>query len=267
MPRWLKIIAAVLVVLLVATGIGFASLTSVATGTKLVCKYNHTIRENISSTVVPRWSADDYGVLKTTITCQKHKRLEKLRADALAALEAGDTETAKKLFTEIRRIDPTFADVNTQLDRIAAKQPSPSSPGAPPNPAEPVPVIDLPSMLPASLNGYKTGELDAGAAYASRNYRPDSQGKMQSLLATVHSAGTQTGAEQFIIRVDQAGFPKNAKNITVNGYAAYFGTNGTTYATLAWAKGTIVYELQAHSSAGNPAGLEQDLIALAAAFN
>lgn len=266
MSRRVKIVAIIAAICVLVPAAGVAAFTRVKTGTRVVCKYKHTIREDITTAIVPRWKAADYGIRTTTITCSKHKRLEKLRAEAMAALKKGDTATAKKLFQEIKRIDPTFADVNTQLDRIDAIIGSPVSPGTPATPANP-PAVDLKTLLPASLGGFKTGEIDAGEGYASRNYRPDSQATMQSLQATVHAAGTQNGAEQFITRVDRAVFTKNAKETTVNGYSAYFGTDGVTYATLAWAKGAIVYELQAHSTAGNPAGLENELVSVAASFN
>lgn len=267
MNRRTRIIAIVIIAAISVAGIRFGAFTGVKTGTVLRCKYNHTIRANVYTSIVPRWRVGQYGVMTTTITCQKHKRLEKLRADALAALKRGDTATAKKLFEEIKRVDPVFQDVNTQLGRLNDGTTNPASPANPVNPATPPPAINLPALLPSVLAGYKSSQIDSGESFASRNYRPDSQARMQSLLVTVHSTGAQAAAEQFIIRVDQVAFSKNGKNTTVNGYSAYFGTDGITYATLAWAKGTIVYELQAHSSTGNPADLESDLAALAAAFN
>jgi hypothetical protein len=265
MSRRTKIAAVVVAVLLLVPAVRFGAFTTVTTGTRLLCKYHHTIRQNIYKKVVPRWSAAQYGIMTTTITCQKHIRLEKLRAQALAALKNGDTATAKKLFEEIKRIDPTFADVNTQLDRINNNAGVPANPANPNAPA--VPAIDLTTLLPASIDGYKSGEIDAGAGYATRNYRPSNQETVQSLQATVHALADQASAEQFITRVDRAGFAKNATETAINGYAAYFGTDGATYATLAWAKGAIVYEIQAHSSKGDPAGLEAEITALAASFN
>lgn len=255
----------VLAVLIILAGAGIASFTRVKTGSRLLCKYDHVIKENISWSRVPRWATKDYGIRVTTTTCSEHKRLEKLREQALEALKKGDTAGAKKLFQEIKAEDPVFLDVNTQLDRIDEAQ-NTGTPGTPGTPGVPAPDIDLVSLLPASLSGFSAGKIDQGEGYAGRSYRPDDTERMQSFLATVHNGGTLSGAEQFINRVDKVGFPQDARNTTVNGYAAYFGTDGVTYATLAWAKGVIVYELQAHASAGNPADLEADLRGIAAAF-
>jgi hypothetical protein len=260
----LKIPLIILAVALLLIAAGLATFTRVKTGSRLLCKYHHVIKEDISWKIVPRWAAKDYGIRETTTTCVKHKRLEKIRKQALDALKNGDTAGAKKLFEEIKAADPAFLDVNTQLDRINEQQGA--APGSPP-PVTPPPPVDLASLLTGSLTGYTAGKLDTGEVFASRVYQPKTRERMQSFLATVHEAGTLAGAEQFVARVDKAGFPQDAKDTAVNGYAAYFGTDGKTYATLAWAKGSIAYELQAHTSTADPADMEADLLALAASFN
>jgi hypothetical protein len=265
MNRW-KVPVIVAAVVLVILGAGAASFTKVKTGTRVVCKYHHLVRQDITAIWVPRWRVHDYGIRTTTITCGKHLQLEALRRQALEALKKGDTKAAKQLFEQIKAADPAFLDVNTQLDRIAAGQTaSPGSTNGSSNPP-PAPKIDLAALLPAALTGFSAGAIEQGTGYAGRNYRPKTPDRMQSLLVTVHSSGSAAAAEQFVIRVDKAGFPKNGQDTTVNGYVAYFGTDGATYATLAWAKGTITYELQAHAVGGNPAGLEPDLTAIAASF-
>lgn len=259
----------ILAVIIVVAGVGLASFTRVRTGSRLMCKYNHVIKEDISWAVVPRWTAKDYKIRVTTTTCAKHKRLEKLRAQALEKLKKGDTADAKKLFQEIKAVDPVFLDVNTQLDRIdeAQNAGTPGSPGSPGTPGiPPAAPIDLAALLQIKLDGFTAGTIDKGTGFAGRSYQPHTQERMQSLLVTVHDAGTLSGAEQFIARVDKAGFTQNAKITTVNGYAAYFGTDGATYATLAWAKGPVAFEMQAHATSGNPAELETDLMGIAAAF-
>jgi hypothetical protein len=265
MLKKLRVPLIILAVVIVVAGVGLASFTRVRTGSRLLCKYNHVIKENISKATVLRWTAKDYGIRESTSVCAKHKRLERLRAEALEKLKKGDVAGAKKLFKEIQAVDPVFLDVNTQLDRIAEGE-NAGTPGTPGTPGGPGSDVDLATLLPGSLNGFKASEIEKGEGYASRDYRPDTQERMQGLLATVHNAGSLSGAEQFIARVDKTGFSRNARITTVNGYAAYFGTDGTTYATLAWAAGPIVYELQGHATSGNPAELEPDLMDIAAAF-
>ncbi len=255
-------------VIIILAGIGFASFTRVITGSRLLCKYNHVIKENVYRQTVPRWNVRDYRIRETTTVCSKHRRLEKLRKQALDTLAKGDTAAAKKLFEEIKAADPAFLDVKTQIDRINETQNAgaPGTPGTTPGTTPPPQPVDLAALITVGLSGFSAGPIDKGDGYASRNYRPNDRERMQSLLATAHDAGTLSGAEQFIARVDKAGFPQDARITTVNGYAAYFGTDGVTYATLAWAKGSIAIELQAHASAGNPADLETDLLKIAAEF-
>lgn len=266
MIRRFKFPLIILGVILLAGAVGTAGLTRVKTGTRLVCKYHHVLKEDVRWVIVARWNADDYTVRETTTTCAKHRRLEKLHKQALAALSQGDTAKAKQIFEEIRQVDPTFTDVNTQLDRINAGQSATTSPGDSGTPSTPVPVADLAAILAAGVPGFSASGIEKGDGYASRNYRPDSQERMQSLLVTLHATAGQGAAEKFVARVDKVAFSLNARDVTVNGYAAYFGTDRSTYATLAWAKGTVAIELQAHASTGDPAGLAPDLIAVAAAF-
>lgn len=266
------LITLVVVLFLAATA---ALLTPVTTGDKIVCKYNHVVKTDVGTRYVFRWDADESGVKVTTIVCARHRRLEALQRQALEALKKGDKDGARRLFEEIKAADPNFGDVNTQLARLdeadavsggTPGNPSdPGSPGSPGSPPAPPPTpSDLVGYLPASLDGFTTGLIDQGAGFASRQYHPKSPTRMLSLLITVHQTGGQSASEEFVARVDKAGFPRNGRIMNVNGYAAYFGTDAGTYATLAWAQGAIVVEIQAHASSGNPADLVNDLVTVAA---
>lgn len=261
-----KVAAIIVVVALALAGLGAVSFVRVKTGTRVVCRYHHLVRQDITTVWAPRWRISDYAVRTTTIVCGRHKRLEAQRRDALAALRTGDTARAKRLFEEIKKADPGFLDVNSQLDKIAAGG-SGATGGATGNGStnQPVtPKIDLTALLPAVLTGFFTGDVEQGTGYAGRNYRPKSAARMQSLLISVHLNVSLAAAEGFVNRVDRTGFPRNSRTTTVNGYTAYFGTDSGTYATLAWAQGSVAYEMQAHAAGGNPGGLEPDLVTIAA---
>ncbi len=266
MMRRQKVAAIVIALTLLLAGLSAASFVKVKTGTRVVCRYHHLVRQDITTAWVPRWRARDYGIRTTTVVCGKHKKLEALRREALAAVETGDVARAKQLFEDIKQVDPVFLDVNSQLDKIAAgttgSTDNATGNGSTTQPA--TPKIDLTSLLPPLLTGFSAGEIEQGTGYAGRNYRPKSTARMQSLLISVHLNANLAAAEGFVDRVDRAGFPRNSKTTTVNGYSAYFGTDSGTYATLAWAQGPVAYEMQAHVTGGSPAGLEPDLVAIAA---
>lgn len=133
----------------------------------------------------------------------------------------------------------------------------------PPPPAD----FDLASLLPDSIPDYTAGSISKNGADALRPYYPKYTGEVLALLVSVHLLANQSDAENFINRVNRVVFAKDAQNVTVNGYAAYFGTDGTTYATLAWAKGRVVYELQMHSASGIPADLFSDVMTVSVSFN
>lgn len=255
-----------LIILLAIPATAFAALTRVEVGTKYVCKYGgQVVRSNTREIIVFRWNADRYKVRKVKTVCAKHKRLEALYRQAREALKKGDLAQAKKLFEEIKRVDPEFKDIQTQLSQIASQEAG-TSPGGTPGggtpDSTPTP-IDPGALLPAALTGYSTGKVEKGADYAKCSYLPADTTRVQSLLITVHVLANFPEAQGFIDRVDKVAFPLDAENTTVNGYAAYFGTDGSTYATLAWAKDRIVFELTMHSATGNPAELFPDITTLA----
>lgn len=281
-----------LIILIAIPATAFATLTRVEIGTKYVCKYGkQVVRSNTREITVFRWNADQYKVNKIKTVCARHKRLEALYRKAREALKNGDLAQAKKLFEEIKRVDPEFRDIQTQLSQIASQEggtssggtagggtPGGSSPGGgAPGGGSPgggergggspgdgtSPSIDPVSLLPASLAGYSTGTVESGADYAKCSYLPSDTTRVQSLLITVRVLASFTEAQGFVDRVDRVAFPLDAQDTTVNGYAAYFGTDGRTYATLAWAKDRVVYELTMHSATGNPAELFSDITTLA----
>jgi hypothetical protein len=126
--------------------------------------------------------------------------------------------------------------------------------------------VDLLSLLPSSLSGYTAGPAEKFDSSAQRSYTPKSEARVKALLVVVHQTAGQSASEQFVANVDKAGFPEDGRVTTVNGYAAYFGTDGTTYATLAWAKVNVVFEVQMHSSTGKPEELFDDTISVAGAL-
>lgn len=268
-------IIAVLVVLIVLAGL-FGTLTRVKAGTKTVCKYDGMVlKDNTYYIITFRWNASNYTVKIINGVCAKHKRLEALYKKAKKALKDNKLDEAAKIFQEIKAEDAGFLDINTELARIDEAQSSGgaggTTPGDPGNNGNggtnPPPPVDLAKLLPDNLEGYTASTIDQGADFADRGYTPKSQKKVLALLVTVHKTSGQSASEQFVANVDKVGFPNDGRVTTVNGYAAYFGTDGRTYATLAWAKVNIVYEMQFHSATGNPVELFDDAINLAKAFN
>lgn len=282
------------IIVLALPALALATFTRVPTGEKTICKYDGmTIKDNTKKIIVLRWNADQYDVKIHKGACTKHKKLEAMYEEAVLALRKGELARAKQIFENIKRADPKFKDINTQTGRIdeangivawpgsstAGPPSSPDSPinpsppaGTPPNsPDSPVPPppsdFDLASLLPDSIPDYKAGSISKSGTDAIRPYYPKDTSKILALLVSVHLLANQSDAENFINRVNRVVFAKDAQNVTVNGYAAYFGTDGTTYATLAWAKGRVVYELQMHSATGTPVELLDDVMTVSEYLN
>ncbi len=281
------------IALLAVPALALATFTRVPTGEKTICKYDGlTIKDNTKKVIVLRWNADQYNVTIIKGACVKHKKLEAMYEEAALALRKGDLAKAKQIFDSIKRADPRFKDINTQIGRIdetngAVAWPGsstagpPSSPDSPSNPSPPgasptdpgstVPPppadFDLASLLPSSIPDYTAGSVSKDGGDALRPYYPKNTANVLALLVSVHLLASQSEAENFINRVNRVVFSKDAQNVTVNGYAAYFGTDGTTYATLAWAKGRVVYELQMHSATGTPVELLDDVMTVSTYLN
>ncbi len=268
--KYQKIIIPITVVLLV-TAMAFALLTRVKVGSKTVCKYDgKVLKDNTKKIVVFRWNANKYGILINESVCEKHKKLEEMYSKAQDALAEGDTENARKFFETIKRIDPDFKDINTQIARLdeeerknATNSGTPgdgSNPGGtdPPPPPEEINIIEI--LEGISISSYTGGPIEDVVTSANRLYQIRGHERVKSLLITLHLTSGQGASETFIDNVHKVAFPDNPQTTTVNGYTAYFGTDGHTYAVLSWAENRVVYELIMHSLTGSPFDVYDDIL-------
>jgi hypothetical protein len=132
---------------------------------------------------------------------------------------------------------------------------------------EPYGTTPLSSLLPRTINGFRTGTLVEKKDEAIADYYAVDQSKIYSLLITVRERGSESEADKFINQVNKVAFNRNAQEgITISGRTsdAYFGTDTTSYAVLAWHEGSKAFELLAWATNHKPATLLPDLLAVAA---
>jgi hypothetical protein len=236
------------VIALLSAGVllaGCSRTVRVETGERIVCTYGEVVTDTIRTVEVPAAEAADYKVIRETITCDRHKRLEALYAAGQAAILAGDLTTARENLAEVVKTEPQFRNAQQQIDAIDAGQkpvvdtsapkapasgatsstPGGTTPGGPTDSPgkEPVgPVASLSSFVPDTLPGYKSTPIIADATSAS--------------------------------------------TFTVSGRSVYFGTDAHRFAIVAWNEQGIVVVIEGSSRTGKPEALKSHLTSLVGAI-
>ncbi|MDI6688828.1 MAG: FIVAR domain-containing protein [Actinomycetota bacterium] len=275
-----KIVIAVIIILALGV-VAYVGTTPVKVGKKVLCRYGHVIEDSTRIIRVPRWMANRFKVKTVKSICERHKKCEELYAKAQKQLAEKKLSQAKKILEKVSKLDPKFESVKTQLQQIEAAvsgtPPSPgTTPGAPPTPGIPTPspgtpptpgvstppAVDLAALLPKDIPGFTTGNVARADNYACCGYIPKDHPRVESLLISVYNRGSLESAKAFIDSVSKKAFPSDAKTATIRGHRAYFGTDVTTYATLSWYDGVIVYEIHMMSATGKPKELYEDIVAV-----
>lgn len=268
--RKYRILIIILIIVLALPASAFAAFTRVETGTKYICKYGgQVVKSNTHKIIVARWNADKYQAKTIKTVCAKHKKLEALYRKAKEALKKGDLALAKKLFEEIKRIDPKFGQVLIELaaieDQIAGGGTTgeTGSPGGESPGEEPIFSGDLSSLLPKNLEGYTMISEDLGKLSASRQFESNVNPKVKLLTVSVHQLVTEGAANDWINRNSKVYYAADSRSAQVQGTSAYFGTDGKEFAILAYQINGVVFELEMLVSGGTaPPDLYNDIVAV-----
>ncbi len=254
----------------------FSVAAPVKTGTKIMCRYNHLIEDNTRTVLAWRWQASSYKITTEKSLCAKHRRLESLLRQAQEARDKKDNERAKKLLAEIKAADPTFqrgnvaaleADVNPGGSTAGPTTPGSTpgtTPGTTPGGSTPDYSGELAGLFPASLSGYTQVNDSPGQLSASRMYTANTQSHPNVGLLTIQfsRAGSAATAEEYIKHYVKAYYGADAKTLQVRGQSAYFGTDGSDLAILAYPVSGIVVELEISALDGKGANLYDTLVEL-----
>lgn len=131
------------------------------------------------------------------------------------------------------------------------------------------PVDDLRDLLPSSVPGYELGLpvlLGDDVSVTGDPVESGPQGRVTRALFAVHDRGSPEAADAFIRDVMKVAFPSDSMNVEIGGVPAYFGTDGTRFAAIAYKRGRYVFEVVVTSSGARPASLKDDVIDAARAF-
>lgn len=259
----LTLIAVLVVAALAANGCG-PKMVKVETGEKVDCVYGHTVSSSVHVIEVPADKAGDYGVVSRLVTCGMHKALEKLYAEAQAAIAAGDMAGAKSSLAQIVAKDARFKRAADQLAQIeAGKKPAPDrsgSPGSGGSGKQPVgPIESLTGWVPDKLAGYKADPILADAMQVSREYVPTGAGRIESLVIVVEQYRNAADAKAARATGIERDYSVGRATVSVKGRSLYFGTDGGRFGIVAWNEGGLLIAIEASARDRRPEGLRQPL--------
>jgi hypothetical protein len=86
------------------------------------------------------------------------------------------------------------------------------------------------------------------------------------ILWSVRDAKTPSAALKIIKKTSKSLFPHNSASVTVGGTAAYFGTDGTQFATVAFARGRYWFEVLVTANKTAPKNVRDVALRAAQAF-
>lgn len=246
-------------------------MVSVETGQRVVCTYGEIVSSTVRTVRVPAREAGKYSVTTKRITCARHTQLEKLYAEAQAALGKNDLTTAKAKLAEVVKIDATYKSASSQLKAIQAgntptadgssgpgssgstgSTSTPPGGGTTPGGTKPEgPVASLLIYTPDSIDGFKARPVVADAFSISRQYLPLSSGDISSLVIVAEQFRSSSAAQDWLKTNVRGRYMRSADNVQIGKRTAYLATDGRRFAIIAWSEGPIAVAIEADAGS-NP---------------
>jgi hypothetical protein len=246
--------AALLSASLIVTS-GCERAVEVQTGVRVECPYGHVDEDGVVTERVPAKTAGAYRVRTEKRACDRHARLETLYAQAQAAIEAGDLETAAKRLEEITADDPAFKRAAAQLEAVS-KGERPATDTAPgtskpatvtPKPGDgdtSGPIGALKKYTPDSLDGYDVGRPMTDPLSISREYTPSSRTDALTLMIFAEQLRTAAEAKRMLDAQMASGYTAGASSETAGRRTVRFGTDGRSFAAVGFTEGAILVVLE-----------------------
>lgn len=251
--RTRTLVSAFILVPLVLVASGCEKKVQVRTGERVTCTYGHVIVDSVKTKEVSASEVSKYRVKERTETCEDHLEAEKLYAEAQAAITAGDLKGAAAKLQQVVEIDEAFARAGTQLADIEAGKkpvadtvpPSSSVPttGTTKPPTDATPAGSLEKYIPDALTGFTAREAMTDAMSVSRMYVPAAGSKMMLLTVVAEQYRTDDEAKAALASL-KTSYSGDTGKVTAGGKDAYFGTDGSDAAVVAFTDGPtlVVFE-------------------------
>jgi hypothetical protein len=184
---------------------------------------------------------------------------KKAYQQGLKALSSKDTTGAIALFERAVTYDPhnssakkAMKDAKTQqasqqtgsASSTQSVKNSSTNSGAPQGPDPWATALSPRSLLPKAFTDYALGSAQADGPDATVGGSPTkAAAKVTSVVWSVHDCATPAKSASFLQSVTKSLYPKDAAAVPVNGVSAYFGTDGTRFASVAFSRNRYVFEV------------------------
>jgi hypothetical protein len=267
------VVAAMAVALL--TGTGCQKKIEVQSGTRTVCTYGEVVSNDVKTVSVAADKAGGYRVRTVTVTCDRHKKLEALYAEAQKDIASGDLKAAKLKLTQVLASDSAFRSAREQLRAInSGKKPTPDTGSKPdtskpttstPKPGDDQPTGPIQSMMkwaPDTITGFAASKTKADSMSLSRQYVPAAGSKAVALVIVAEQFRDAAAANAALKTQVKLPYSNGASTVTVNKHSVYIGTDSTRYAILAFTQGAVLVQVEMASKPGAQTGLKDALIAV-----
>ena len=144
---------------------------------------------------------------------------------------------------------------------------TPTSSTASPDTGYAAALADMSTLLPKGLSGYVLDPPVKTKADASRSGSPKRATDVASnILWSVHDVKTVSAAHSFVTKTSSMLYGSDKASVTVHGITAYFGTDGTRFATVVYTRGRYVFEVLVTANAVAPSKLQTLAVTAAGAF-
>lgn len=193
------------------------------------------------------------------------QQAEQLADRASAALAANDTTAAAALATQALQLDSGNATAKRVL--ASATKPTPSPAATTSTPAAAVPTtpsaprddtayakkgVAQKKLLPTEIAGWSAGAAIAEGGEGLVTFEPNADdpnyGLVTRVVYSAHDRGSEKKAKQFVSGVVKKTYPSDDTAVSVGVVPnAYFGTNGSGSAVVAFSRGRYAFEVTVFS--------------------
>lgn len=250
-------------------------MVTVRSGEIVMCTEGEVVSDTTEDISVPADEVGKYAVKTRIETCDLHKKLAALYADAQKAIAAGDLAAAKKSLTELLKLDPAYRSAGKQLADIdAGKKPTADNtssgdtdndgqnPGTPGEDDPTGPVLTLASYTPDSVAGLVGQGLIADPFTLTRDYLPATPGSLLKAVIVAEQFKDAAAAKAELNGAIKASYPKSSASVTVGGRTAYYGVNGKV-AAVAFVEGSVLVVVEGAASGADGSAVKSKILEVA----
>ncbi|MDP2181533.1 MAG: hypothetical protein Q8K99_03065 [Actinomycetota bacterium] len=277
-----SIVAALMLVLMLASAGCSRKMVTVSTGEIVLCTEGEIVSDTTEEIQVPEDEVGEHYVKTSVTTCDRHTKLPELYEKAQQAIRAKDFATALGLLAQVVEMDPTYRKAGQQAEDIKKTKTTSAdgSPGTGPADGgdsgngntggqdagtgdEPVgPIMSLAGYMPDKLPGFVGQGLVADPFVLTRNYLPAKPGPMRFLVIVAEQFIDAKAAGAEMNGAIKRDYPEAGSAVTISGKSGYSGARDGT-GIVAFVDGAVLVAVEGTSSSDDGPGLRATLTDIA----